>query len=1632
MDPVALQPLPSLPGHPGHWEYFWHQLPYAMPGFTTFVIGLVLALGTGAAAVLRKERRGTLVPATGLFVGYAFMGLVLALRAVILETAELLSWHYKLYGIASLVVPSGFFLAHALYDFRYAILRVLGYIALGSCVLVWVSFLTGTGFSDVWLMYPFGNYPVAGWSVTLWGISGSIGFFLQLVVFVIHVRRERALGRGLNWPLIGGLNILWALTVSNLPSIIGYPIYPLAHFSFLPMILISYGIFRGDFLDLNDFLFRRQGFFFLLNGLVGLLLIGGGILVVVGLTPQSYPEGVWPWSLIPLLSFGAVMGLGIFVAGSNPRERINQLAAVSLFVSGAFVATSTANALGLEPIVDLRFAQICYLFFSIVVSVQFRFIFRAMGREPPRFRFVCDAAAVLVVIFALTPWHFTGTYHYVFGVVNASGFPVVILSVVGMVSIVYGLFHWLKDRRERNQPLGDRVALAVILGAVLMIGSLPAGLGYAVYPLGNLQFIPAAFIAHAVIRHGALPFHEKAVAVTQRMSLVLLLVIPFVAFVFSYAYPESFGTARILFHAVLVGVPITLAGYIGTSVLTSPIAERLDESYAAVADERRRTESARAELEALNELGRAVNASTDIETIFEHIRIYLNHHFGLDTVWLLLLDPAARELYTYRFFWPEAIPDAVRYAKEFRLPLRPESGTMYQTAMSRVPYYVSDLSKTRRGEAVNEYNGRTYRSTRRDLEIVVKGRLHSVLQLPLVFEGRTIGLLNLGRAGKTISLDSQDLESLVRFSEPVTTAVRNALLIDEVRREKERAEEARLEIERLAEIAKQINAATGLDDILNQVMKHASDRFHLEFGWLVLVDEEAGEFFGSVTASTDATWADTVRAASDSFRAPLGREAGALFRTYERQKPLILPRLRNDVVGNETDRRLIQTIGLSNFAHIPLIIRGRVIGILALANRISPLNLRRRDVEALSRFCDQIAGAVHNARLLIQTEAARRSADLARKDAEAARQRAEEADRQKTAFFQNISHELRTPLTLIVGPIESARKRGQSLDEVTMDMVMANGRRLQRLVSQLLDLQKLAAGKMEPSREALDLRGFLSRTIGAFAPYAEGRGIQMTGVLPDSLPLTLVDVDHLDKCIYNFLSNAIKFTGAGGSITLSAELVQSNGNASRMIKIAVADTGTGIPPEKQAALFQRFGPSEVSLTREQEGTGLGLALVKELIGLYGGAVGVDSVPGQGSTFWLTLPPAPEGTEAPAAVHQQSSTQIAVELGSVRTMVETPPAVRPASGERSKRRGRRVLLVDDNEDLRAYMAGIFTSEGYEVDTAADGEEGVDRVIAGAPDLIITDLMMPRVSGIELIHRVRRIERFRTTPIILLTARADEQTRQEVRLAGADDYLAKPFHESELLSAARNLTALKSKEAAFFREIERARAVQYGLLPDILPTPPGMNLAAVYEPMEEIGGDFYDTVIFPDGKIGILIADVSGHGMTAAMIASMVKAVFVLLSPQISSPAELLLRMNEMLCGKLADNFITCCYTVVDPASRRIVFAKAGHPPPLFMRGGTARFLENPGRVLGSFRDSTYQNLEMNLEPGDRLFFFTDGMVECRNPEKEIYGEPRFLAAAETLVVQPVGFQLQEFMSRLREFQGSPDPQDDVTLVGLAVL
>jgi signal transduction histidine kinase/response regulator RpfG family c-di-GMP phosphodiesterase len=463
---------------------------------------------------------------------------------------------------------------------------------------------------------------------------------------------------------------------------------------------------------------------------------------------------------------------------------------------------------------------------------------------------------------------------------------------------------------------------------------------------------------------------------------------------------------------------------------------------------------------------------------------------------------------------------------------------------------------------------------------------------------------------------------------------------------------------------------------------------------------------------------------------------------------------------------------------VPLLSEGKIIGSISLRQNQSIRRWNISDIDLAQIVATQAALAVQQSRLYQTT-----------------RQQAErllEADRLKTEFFQNISHEFRTPLTLTIGPLESACRRKEDLPYQQAVIALRNSRRLLRLVNQLLDLQRLDAGRMQPSFRPCDLVGFCYSTAESFRAYCEKKGLHLITQLQEC-PLLYLDLERFDKVIYNLLSNAVKFTPEGGKITLKVE------SAGAHCLLQVKDTGIGIRTEQIPYLFERFRQAEGSASRSYEGSGLGLALVKELVELHGGKISVESVYGEGTTFtvWLhfgsTHLPPDQVLEIPAEFH---SSKAAVELADVEADLSENDAenhnfeaLEPVSSEKV---AGTVLVVDDNPDLRFYVSGILRNSGFAVLVARNGEEGFAVAKKRRPNLIVTDLMMPLISGLDLIRMIREDEELQGTPVILLTAKADEDTRIEGVERGADAYLSKPFNDRELLAEVRNLLALKQNE------------------------------------------------------------------------------------------------------------------------------------------------------------------------------------------------------------------------------------------------
>jgi signal transduction histidine kinase/class 3 adenylate cyclase/ActR/RegA family two-component response regulator len=500
---------------------------------------------------------------------------------------------------------------------------------------------------------------------------------------------------------------------------------------------------------------------------------------------------------------------------------------------------------------------------------------------------------------------------------------------------------------------------------------------------------------------------------------------------------------------------------------------------------------------------------------------------------------------------------------------------------------------------------------------------------------------------------------------------------------------------------------------------------------------------------------------------------------------------------------------------VPLLYDGKIIGSISLRQSKS----RRWDeaeVGLAQAVAAQAAIAVEQSRLYQTT-----------------RQQTEqlvELDRQKTEFFQNISHEFRTPLTLTIGPLESAVARGEGLAADQAEIALRNSRRLLRLVNQLLDLQRLDAGRMQSKFRPCNLKEFVGQIVDTFRPYCEKKQINLITELAEC-PQVYLDPEKFDKVIYNLLSNAIKFTEAGGKIAVLVQVAEGQ------CRIQVTDTGVGIREDQIPHLFERFRQADGSASRSHEGTGLGLSLVKELVEMHGGKVAVKSIYGQGTSFIVALRtgsshlPAEQIDEAPIELEQSRAT---VELADVETdlhqrfelpseaaiaeMIATQTAsqegvspesaplpqdgtlnvsdiLKAAQSISSPQNGQqkaKILVVEDNADMRSYVSSVLKQAGHEIFGARHGGEGYQMARSLKPHLIVTDLMMPMVSGLEMIRMIREDAELRGTPIVLLTAKADEDTRIEGAEQGADAYLSKPFNDRELLAEVRNLLSLKANE------------------------------------------------------------------------------------------------------------------------------------------------------------------------------------------------------------------------------------------------
>jgi signal transduction histidine kinase/ligand-binding sensor domain-containing protein/DNA-binding response OmpR family regulator len=411
-------------------------------------------------------------------------------------------------------------------------------------------------------------------------------------------------------------------------------------------------------------------------------------------------------------------------------------------------------------------------------------------------------------------------------------------------------------------------------------------------------------------------------------------------------------------------------------------------------------------------------------------------------------------------------------------------------------------------------------------------------------------------------------------------------------------------------------------------------------------------------------------------------------------------------------------------------------------------------------------------RMVIHRARTRFALEQERKEA----QRMHEVDMMKIRFFTNMSHEFRTPLSLIITPVERIISSATEPSlQLQYQLIHRNARRLLNLVNQLLDFRKMEVHELKLNPAKGDIIQFIKETCYSFTDIAEKKQIRFSYNGPSVILHTQFDHDKLERVLFNLLSNAFKFTAENGEVAVEALIVKKS--AGPLLEIKVKDTGIGIPADRLEKIFERFFQHTIPGTIINQGSGIGLAITKEFVHLFNGTIHVESTEFKGSCFTVLLPLRELKTPVEAAGDNTAGTVMEADAN-------VGEAINMA-GQRGQRRKKfTILLVEDSEDFLFYLKDNLL-EYYNIITAVNGKEGWQKTLSGHPDIIVSDIIMPGATGIELCHKIKNDRRTKHIPVVLLTALTGEEQQLRSIETGASDYLTKPFNSELLLSKIKNL-------------------------------------------------------------------------------------------------------------------------------------------------------------------------------------------------------------------------------------------------------
>lgn len=631
----------------------------------------------------------------------------------------------------------------------------------------------------------------------------------------------------------------------------------------------------------------------------------------------------------------------------------------------------------------------------------------------------------------------------------------------------------------------------------------------------------------------------------------------------------------------------------------------------------------------------------------------------------------------------------------------------------------------------------------------------------------------------------------------------------------------------------------------------------------------------------------------------------------------------------------------------------------------------------------------------------------------------------KDDFLANISHEIKIPLesiTHLTNSIIHSYSTGETAAITSsLEMISNSALRLSYMIDDILDFTRLKNNDIILNKKVVDIAGVVNFVLSILQPVISSKSLSITIDIDKKATHVIADEQRLQQILLNIIGNAVKYSQKG---TISIVTEKHNDTT---LSIVVQDSAGGFP-EQLIHHIDDFGYDSKLQETPYGGLGLGLVITKKLMELHNGTIAIESIPDKGSTVTLYFP------------YDEAS--IDKELAATKSYIEY--TIHPSGKDEhylqsqfEKSQGF-IYIVDDDPVNVKILYDMLTDAGYYVEFSHE-DSGLFSMLQQEklPDIVLLDTVLPGTSAFQVCEKIRKRYSLYELPIIIITSKHRTQEILTAFRIGANDYLSKPFNKDELIARISNLIALKksveehNEFVMIKHEIRLAHEIHSSVVVQDIPRIKNMDIAYAYIPTREMGGDFYDVIKIDEDKTGIMIADVTGHGIPAALVCAMLKMAFANNKEYAQHPAVLLTKLNKDLSNNIKENYITAAYALIDTKNKTVTVSSAGHWSPLLIKKHGSIFNNwVKGFPIGWIEDGTYEETTTTYSTGDKFLLYTDGIIEARNTDNKIFGFERLTDYINTnYLTNPQAFinGLINTLYTWGEMNQSESFHDDVTII-----